>query len=86
MQPCSSPTEIAVSSVLPVPVATQADCDAFASAAEALARRRAGEIAEEDIQSFLNLEWVEWHRGALRITPLGQMALIRIQGRGQQPA
>ena len=75
-----------MSSVLPVPVATQAHCDAFASAAEALARRRAAEIPEEDIQSFLTLEWVEWHHGALRLTPLGQMALIRIQGRAQQPA
>jgi len=75
-----------VSSVLPVPVATRAQCEAFAAAAEALARRQAGTIPEQDIQAFLELGWVEWRQGALRVTPLGQMALIRIQGTAAQPA
>lgn len=75
-----------MSSVLPVPIATRANCEAFAAAAEALARRRAADISQEDVRAFLDLRWVEWHLGALRVTPLGQMALLRIQGLAAQPA
>ena len=75
-----------MSAVMPVPVATRAHCEAFASAAEALARRRVRDIPEEDIEAFLELQWLEWRNGALRMTPLGQMALIRIQGRAARPA
>jgi hypothetical protein len=75
-----------VSSALPVPVATRAHCEAFASAAEALARRQAGRIPEKDVQDLQALGWLEWRQGALRVTPLGQMALIRIQGTAAQPA
>ena len=49
--------------------------------AEALSRRRAADIPESDLDAFLHLHWMAWQQGALRITPLGQMALIRIQGR-----
>ncbi len=75
-----------MSGVLPVPVATHAHCEAFASAAEALARRRAADIPEQDLSAFQDLGWIEWQKGALRVTPLGQMALIRIQGRFAEPA
>lgn len=69
-----------------VPLATRENCDAFARAAEALARRRANEIPDADIEAFRLLQWVEWRQGALRVTPLGQMALIRIQGQAAQAA
>jgi len=75
-----------VSSVSPVPIATRAHCEAFASAAEALARRQAQGVPEEDIRAFLALGWIEWRQGVLRVTPLGQMALIRIQAAAAQPA
>lgn len=75
-----------LSNAVQVPLATRADCEAFARAAEALARRRAKEIPDSDIDSFERLQWVAWHQGALRITPLGHMALIRIQGRAVEAA
>jgi len=75
-----------VSSVSPVPIATRAHCEAFATAAEALALRQAERIPEEDIQAFLALGWVEWRQGVLRVTPLGQMALVRIQAAAALPA
>lgn len=75
-----------MSSVLPVPVATHAHCAAFASAAEALARRRVADISEQELSAFQDLGWIEWQKGAVRVTPLGQMALIRIQGRFAEPA
>ena len=63
------------------PVITHQLCEAFAMAAEALARRRAGEIAERDLEAFDALGWLDWHGGSLRVTPLGHMALIRIRAR-----
>jgi hypothetical protein len=62
-------------------VVTEPLCEAFMSAADALLRRRANLIAEDDIDNFVALGWMDWHGGSLRITPLGQMALMRIRTR-----
>jgi len=65
----------------PAPAVTEQICDAFVSAADALLLRRANRIAEKDIDDFVALGWMDWHAGSLRITPLGQMALLRIRTR-----
>ena len=65
----------------PAPAVTERICDTFVSAADALLRRRANLIAENDIDDFVALGWMDWHGGSLRITPLGQMALSRIRTR-----
>jgi len=65
----------------PAPVVTEQICNAFVTAADELLRRRAGLIAESDIDDFIALGWMDWDAGSLRITPLGQMALLRIRSR-----
>ena len=67
--------------ITPAPAITQQICDAFVASADALQRRRASLIAENDIDDFVALGWMDWHGGSLRITPLGQMALLRIRTR-----
>lgn len=63
------------------PFVTEELCEAFAHAADALMRRGAGEISERAIEDFVALRWMDWHGGSLRLTPLGQMALLRIRNR-----
>ncbi len=63
------------------PTITEQTCEAFAAAADALLLRRANRIPESDIDDFVALGWMDWHGGLLRITPLGQMALLRIRAR-----
>ena len=65
----------------PAPAVTEQICDMFESAADALQRRQASLIAENDIDDFVARGWMGWHGGSLRITPLGQMALLRIRTR-----
>ena len=65
----------------PAPTITEQTCEAFASAADALLLRRANRIPESDIEDFVALGWMDWHGGSLRVTPLGQMALLRIRAR-----
>lgn len=64
-----------------VPTITEELCEAFAAAADSLLLRRAGQIPERAIEDFRALGWMVWHGGSLRITPLGQMALVRIRAR-----
>lgn len=66
------------------PVITEELCDAFALAAESLAQRRADRIPEHSVSDFEALGWIDWHGGALRITPLGHMALLRIRARAAE--
>ncbi len=70
----------------PAPAVTHELCDALAAAADALVSRRASEIAESDREDFIALGWMEWHGGTLRLTMLGQMALVRIRTRMHQEA
>jgi hypothetical protein len=37
-----------------------------------LKRRRASEIAETAIQDYVDLHWLEWHGGSLRLTTTGE--------------
>jgi hypothetical protein len=51
-------------------------------AAELLRTRQAGLIAAGDIDDFVELNWLEWHGGSLRLTVTGsnvcsQLALAR---------
>ena len=64
-----------------VPLVTERLCEAFAEAAEALTVRRASRIPEQATNDFVALDWMDWHGGSLRITPLGHMALNRIRNR-----
>ncbi len=65
----------------PAPTITEQTCEAFAAAADALMVRRADRIQESDIDDFMALGWMDWYGGSLRITALGQMALLRIRTR-----
>jgi archaellum component FlaD/FlaE len=60
---------------------TAALCESFAAAADALSRRRAGEIPESAIEKFVALRWLEWCGGTLRLTELGQIVLMKVQSR-----
>ena len=64
-----------------VPTITETLCGEFAAAADSLLLRRASQIPERAIEDFEALGWMAWHGGSLRITPLGQMALVRIRTR-----
>lgn len=41
------------------------------STVELLQHRRAGEIAERDIDDYVALNWLEWNGGSLRLTVTG---------------
>ena len=36
-----------------------------------LKQQRAGDIAENDINDYVNLNWLEWNGGSLRLTVTG---------------
>ena len=65
----------------PVPTIKEQTCNSFAAAADALLMRRADRIRESDIEDFVALGWMDWYGGSLRLTALGQMALLRIHTR-----
>jgi hypothetical protein len=55
---------------------------ALPAAAELLRLRQAGRIDASDIDAFVDLNWLEWHGGSLRLTETGsnvcsQLALAR---------
>lgn len=70
-----------MSATFPAPVITEQLCEAFSAAADAILRRRAGEISDATINQCLALRWMEWHAGSLRLKPLGHVALLRIRAR-----
>lgn len=37
-----------------------------------LQRRRAGEVAEQDIEDYVALNWLEWQGGSLKLTTTGE--------------
>lgn len=63
------------------PVITEELCIAFTAAADGLAHRRAHDMGDASIAPFIQLRWMEWHRGSLRVTTLGRMALAQTQSR-----
>jgi len=44
----------------------------FTAAVDTLHRRQASQIPEADIDSYVQLDWLEWHGGGLRVTPTGE--------------
>jgi hypothetical protein len=54
-------------------------CDSFVAAADALARRRAGDIPEPTIDRLVAVRWLEWCGGSLRLTRLGEIVLMKVQ-------
>jgi len=40
--------------------------------ADLLKRRMASQIAEEDIEDYIDLHWLEWQGGGLRLTITGE--------------
>lgn len=36
-----------------------------------LRKRRAADVAEDDINDYVFLNWLEWHGGSLRLTVVG---------------
>jgi hypothetical protein len=59
----------------------QAICDAFLAAADALSQRRARDIPEHTIDRLVDLRWLEWNGGTLRLTSLGEIVLMKMQAR-----
>ena len=56
-------------------------CESFLAAAEALSRRRARDIPENTIDRLVDLRWLEWNGGTLRLTSLGEIVLMKMQAR-----
>jgi hypothetical protein len=54
-------------------------CDSFLAAADALSRRRAGDIPEPTIDKLVAVQWLEWHGGSLHLTRLGEIVLMKVQ-------
>jgi hypothetical protein len=56
-------------------------CDSFLSAADALSQRRARDIPEPTIDHLVDLRWLEWDGGTLRLTNVGEIVLMKMQAR-----
>ena len=54
-------------------------CESFLAAADALSRRRARDIPEKTIDSLVDLRWLEWNGGTLRLTRVGEIVLMKVQ-------
>jgi hypothetical protein len=72
----------------PTPLArvNHAICDSFLVAADALARRRAREIPEPTIDELVDLRWLAWDGGTLRLTSVGEIVLMKVQARTEANA
>lgn len=58
----------------PLPADTRRDMlrDELLATVDLLKRRRAAEIAEDHIEGYVALHWMEWHGGSLRLTTTGE--------------
>lgn len=52
---------------------------ALPAAVDLLQRRCAGEINGADIEAFVDLDWLEWHGGGLRVTTTGRNICRQMQ-------
>ena len=59
----------------------RAICDSFLMAADALSRRRARDIPEPTIDTLVDLHWLAWDGGTLRLTSVGGIVLMKMQAR-----
>jgi hypothetical protein len=55
--------------------------DALLSTVDALARRRAGDIADGTIDDYVALRWLEWNGGSLRLTEEGRSICSEVTAR-----
>ncbi len=46
---------------------------------QSLAQRRAGDIDEIMIDELIDLSWLEWNAGTLRVTATGKNILLQMQ-------
>ena len=46
-----------------------------------LKQQRAGDIAEDDINDYVNLNWLEWNGGSLRLTVTGDNVCRQLRAR-----
>ena len=53
---------------------------ALPAAAELLRTRQAGRIAADDIDDFVELNWLEWDGGTLRLTITGSNVCSQMRG------
>jgi hypothetical protein len=54
------------------PLRREALTDRLLATVDLLKRRRAAFIAEGDIDDYVQLHWLEWNGGALRLTVVGE--------------
>ncbi|WP_423601560.1 hypothetical protein [Roseateles sp. MS654] len=57
---------------MPVPLAPEALRASLRTSVDALQRRQANEIPEDLIDRLVELDWLEWRGGALRLTTTGE--------------
>jgi hypothetical protein len=57
--------------------------DALQASVDLLHRRRASEIPESYINDYVDLNWLEWCGGGLRLTPTGENICRQISARVQ---
>lgn len=51
-----------------------------------LKRRRAADIAVDDIEDYVALHWLEWHGGSLRLTTTGENVCRHLASKLPRPA
>jgi len=57
--------------------------EALPATVDCLRRRRADLIDESLIEGYVNLQWMEWHGGGLRLTVTGQNICAQLAARGR---
>lgn len=55
------------------------------AAIASLWRRRAWEVPQGSLDDFVTLGWMNWSRGALLLTPAGQVVHDRVVAQGATP-
>jgi hypothetical protein len=55
------------------------------AAIASLWRRRAWEVPQGSLEDFVTLGWMHWSRGALLLTPAGQVVHDRVVAQGATP-
>jgi hypothetical protein len=57
--------------------------DALPASVDQLYRRQAAHIPDGFIDDYVTLNWLEWHGGALRITPTGENICRQLRSPGR---
>ncbi len=53
--------------------------ESLSATVDALRQRRARDIPEKTIDTFVSLRWLEWNGGTLRLTQAGEVVLVKAQ-------